>query len=384
MPSILFNDLILFRQRSGIGHYAAQLLEHFPKAAPDLDVVRLSQLPSAHWVARGLGAGAGIVRGGAGGLRGKVVARLKGSVQASADKYFAWLAARGQYALFHEPDAIAFRTRLPTLLSVMDLSVLLYPEFHPAHRVQRYEKYFMRSLRRGTHFIAISQATKSDMIEHLKVKDDQISAIALAPREGFAPGERETVDAAKKRLGLPSNYFLFVGNLEPRKNIPGLLRAYSRLSAATREQFPLVLAGGWGWKSEEIRALLSRAPWKQNVKVVGYLSDADLVSTVQGAAALVYPSFYEGFGLPPLEAMACGTPVICSPAGGLAEAVGDAARLVDPKDEVAMADAMKLLAQSESLREEYRRLGIAQAAKFSWEKTARETAAVYRKLLENA
>jgi glycosyltransferase involved in cell wall biosynthesis len=379
MSGILFNDLIALRQKSGIGHYAAQLLEQFPQVAPDLSVTRLSTLPSARWVAKGMAKGASL--GGGAGRLGALKGLLKGVAQGALDRYLGAAVGRGGWDLVHEPDAIAFPTSAKTLVSVMDLSVLLFPQFHPAHRVKKYEKYFMRSLAQAAHFIAISEATKRDLVEHLKVKSDQISAIALAPRVEFRPQTAAVVAAAKKKYALPDRYFLFVGNWEPRKNIPGLLRAYSRLSGTLRASCPLVLVGGWGWKSEESREMLKHSPWKETVKVLGYLPDSDLVPVTQGAMALVYPSFYEGFGLPPLEAMACGTPVICSSAGGLAEAVGSAARLVDPNDEVALSDAMKELAQSEEIRKNLSALGLAQAARFSWEETASETASVYRMLL---
>ncbi len=380
MPRILFNDLIALRQRSGIGHYAAQLLEQYPHVAPDLSITRLSSLPAARWVVKGMSKAQGALSGGEGRL-GALKGSLKGFAQAGVDRYLGATVGRGGWGLLHEPDAIAFPTQVPTLVSVMDLSVLLFPQFHPSHRVKKYEKYFMRSLSQAAHFVAISEATKRDLVEHLKVKSDRISAIALAPRVEFRPQSPQAVAAAKKKHGLPERYFLFVGNWEPRKNIPGLLRAYSRLSGSVRASYPLVLVGGWGWKSEESREMLTRAPWKENVRALGYLPDSDLVPVTQGATALVYPSFYEGFGLPPLEAMACGTPVISSSAGGLAEAVGNAALVVDPQDEVALSNAMKELAQSEEIRKNLSALGLVQAARFSWEKTARDTADVYRKLL---
>ncbi len=305
----------------------------------------------------------------------------KAVAQSALDRYLAWVEGRGDWALLHEPDAIAFPSRARTLISVMDLSVVLHPGWHPAHRVKKYERYFMRSLEQGSHFVAISEATKRDMIQHLKVKDDRISAIPLAPRGIFKKLPDVEIASVKYRWKLPDRYFLFVGNLEPRKNLPGLLRAYSRLPGSARAKHPLVLVGAWGWHSEDVREMLGRAPWKESVRHLGYLPDADLVAVTQGAMALVYPSFYEGFGLPPLEAMACGTPVISSRAGGLAEAIGDAAKVIDPEDEMDIFKAMKEVAESEELRKTLTEKGLAHAAQFSWDKTARATADIYRRLV---
>jgi glycosyltransferase involved in cell wall biosynthesis len=381
MALVLFNDLIVFRQRSGIGHYAAQLLAQYPHVAPDLPIVRLSTLPRVRWIAdamRKASSEAGRERRGPAPRSG---GPLKTTAQGVLDRYLSWAVGKGDWGLLHEPDAIAFRTSVRTLVSVMDLSVILFPQWHPIYRVKKYEKYFARSLEQSAHFIAISEATKRDMVRHLHVKADRVTVIPLAPRAEVRTRPGREVAAIKSRLSLPGRYLLFVGNLEPRKNLPGLLRAYSRLPGSLRSDCPLVLVGGWGWKSEILRDMLDRAPWNRDVRHLGYLPDADLAAVTQGATALVYPSFYEGFGLPPLEAMAVGTPVISSTAGGLAEAVGDAALVVEPNDEEALAGAMKEVVVNEGLRQRLSASGAVQAARFSWETTARRTAEVYRRLL---
>jgi alpha-1,3-rhamnosyl/mannosyltransferase len=157
------------------------------------------------------------------------------------------------------------------------------------------------------------------------------------------------------------------------------LHAYARLSPNLRSRFPLLLAGGWGWRSERIREMLTQTPWSECVRWMGYVADEDLVALVNAASLLAYPSLYEGFGLPPLEAMACGTPVVSSHAGGLREAVGDAALVVQPRDTVAMTNAVAEVLEHPARAAELRQAGFARAAQFSWDRTADRTADAYRR-----
>jgi alpha-1,3-rhamnosyl/mannosyltransferase len=162
--------------------------------------------------------------------------------------------------------------------------------------------------------------------------------------------------------------------------VEGLLQAYRALSPVVRARYALYLAGGWGWNSGPVRELLTRSPWCDRVRWLGYLSDHELVGVMNGAEAVVYPSFYEGFGLPPLEAMACDRPVITTHGGSLAEVVGDAAMIVDPRDERQLSRAMTELLRNRELAEEYRRRGREHLHQFSWAETARLTADVYRRV----
>jgi glycosyltransferase involved in cell wall biosynthesis len=173
------------------------------------------------------------------------------------------------------------------------------------------------------------------------------------------------------------DYLLFVGNIEPRKNLVALVEAYSQLRNNTRRAPPLAIAGGEGWRNRLIHQAVAASPFAADIRFLGYVPDAELPALMNGALAFVYPSVYEGFGLPPLEAMACGTPVITSNRSSLPEVVGDAALLVHPDDPAELADAMARVVEHESLRDDLRGRGLKQAQRFSWEGTARLTLEVY-------
>ena len=181
-----------------------------------------------------------------------------------------------------------------------------------------------------------------------------------------------------RRLGLPPRYFLYLGTIEPRKNVLTLLRAYVRLPAEVRERFPLLLAGGWGWNSADTAAFLDGEARHRGVVYAGYLPEECLGAVLNGARALVYPSFYEGFGLPPVEMMACGGAVICSTAEALVETAGGRAHLVDPLDEDGWREALRLAATDDDWHGQLRQGAAEAVRRFTWEQCAADTLAVYR------
>lgn len=392
MATVLFNDFILQRQLTGIGNYAAQLLQHLPEVAPDLEILPLSRTLRAKpaisllrfyektrnaeseepsrdlgWVGR---------------TRGHALRWAKRNGFEVLDSYVRTLFRQGKrWEIFHEPDAIPYDLGVPTISTITDLSVLMFPEWHPSYRVRKYEHQFQQAVERTKLFITISEATKRDAERLLGLDPANVISIPLAPRPQFRFLADKSRDVIRRHYGLPEQFFLYVGTLEPRKNIGGLLEAYGQLSHSLQSQFPLVLAGAWGWHTEPIRERLARARWRDQVKVLGFVPDPHLVGLMNAASALVYPSFYEGFGLPPVEAMCCGLPVISSHAGGLEEAVGGAARIVDPQDPADIAAAMAELAEDRELRGDYRLRGWDHVKQFSWKNTASATAEVYRRLI---
>lgn len=354
MPPILFNDLVTLRERSGVGSYAAELLAHLPS---DANVVRLSHTLGG----RPLSRLASRSRPGTAG---------KGTLQLWLQRWLSLSTRLSKYSLYHEPDALPFPSVTPTVATVHDLSVTLYPGWHPAHRVERYCRELPRVLEETRGFIADSHSTKRDMELHWKVPSEKIEVVWLAPRSAFKPCSKEAIAKVQHELDLPGNYFLFLGNLEPRKNVAGLIQAHHALPRKLRDKFPLVTAGGTGWGGVAT-----------GNRHLGYLPDDKLVPLLCGATALIYPSFYEGFGLPPLEAMKCGVPVVSSHCGSLKEVIEDAAIVIDPKVPEQITEAMVRLAENKSVREELIAKGNARVSQFSWEKTAAETLQAYRRWL---
>ena len=284
--------------------------------------------------------------------------------------------------LFHATEHLLpwFRA-LPTVLTVHDLIFRHLPQHHKP--LNRWYLNFALPLycRRATHIIAVSQATKRDLIAAYHLPPEKITVIHEAADPRFAPSSPEKVASVRKRHSLPERFMLYVGTIEPRKNLTRLLRVWARLYQAG-EVPPLVIAGKRGWLSDDFFQALEACPARQAVRLTGYVADEDLPALYTAAEFFVFPSVYEGFGLPPLEAMACGTPVVCSNVSSLPEVVGKAALTCDPYDEAALAEALRLLHRDRELRAHLREKGLARAARFSWQRAARETWDVYQRLSE--
>jgi glycosyltransferase involved in cell wall biosynthesis len=231
--------------------------------------------------------------------------------------------------------------------------------------------------------ITISHHVKQEMVERLGVDPARIDVTYLAADEHFRPAAAEVVERVLQSRGLPARYILTVGTVEPRKNLATLLTAYARLPQDIRESHPLVIVGMRGWVGDsshygEVAALAERLGLAEKVIFAGYLPDDELPAVYSGAAAFVFPSLYEGFGLPPLEAMACGTPVVSSNAASLPEVVGEAAVLFDPQSAEALTAALERLLTHEADANALIARGLDQARRFSWERCARETLASYQ------
>ena len=275
-----------------------------------------------------------------------------------------------------------FCSTTPTVTTIHDLSVLVHPEWHPEDRVRWYEHAFEAGLQQTQRFIAASEFTKREMVERCGISPDVIDVTYQAARPVFGPKAPGQVRSVLAALGLPDCFFLYVGTLEPRKNVTGLLDAYAALPVGLRRRHPLVVAGAWGWKQEALREKLAQRDLSSDVRLVGYVTDEHLACLYSACTALVWPTWYEGFGMPPLEAMACKAPVIVSDVSSLPEVVGQAGVLLDPQDLTAWTDAMRQMAQDATWRETRRQRGGEQAARFSWSRCLVQTVSTYRSALE--
>lgn len=267
----------------------------------------------------------------------------------------------------------------PTVVTIFDLSFLRFPDsFRRANRT--YLRTFTPlSTRRAQRVITISQHTKRDVIRLLGVPAEQVDVIHCGVDPAFRPRPIEEVQAFRQRRGLPERFILFVGTLEPRKNVRRLVEAYAQIRDLGVR---LAIVGGKGWLYEDIFASVERLGLRDEVLFAGYVLAEELPLWYNAADLFVFPSLYEGFGLPPLEAMACGTPVISSNAASLPEVIGEAGLMVAPQDVEGLAADMRRVLTDENLRAQLREQGLRQARKFSWEKAARQTVEVYRRILE--
>lgn len=283
-----------------------------------------------------------------------------------------------KFDLYHETNYFPMHFDGPTVLTVHDLSFYLYPETHPKERIHHMERYFYPRLDRISHFITVSNAIKHDMIKLLNIPEHKIAVTYEGVEEEFKPILDNALPGSLSKYGVnPGSYILYVGTLEPRKNIKNLLKAYSCLPEFLRGKYPLVLAGGLGWLMEGLDKEIRRLGISTSTIKTGYVPREDLPSLYNGASIFVYPSLYEGFGLPPLEAMACGTPVITSNVSSLPEVVGDAGILVHPEDVNKLSEEMEDLITNPERRHCLSRKGIERAKLFTWERCALQTLGVY-------
>lgn len=287
----------------------------------------------------------------------------------------------GRIDLFHGTNHMAPPlTNVPTVITIHDLSLLTLPEHHTWRNRLLTIPQMLLSMRHAARLIADSKATAADVARLPGIDPARIRVIPLAPARGLAPAAPDVVRDLSRRLELPEGFFLYLGALEPRKNVVTLVRAIGRLRADGEDHACLVIAGAEGWRNDDVHAEVRWLGLDGAVRFRGYVASADLPALYGAATAFVYPSLFEGFGLPPLEAMTCGTPVICSNTSSLPEVVGDAAIQVDPRSVDDLAAALRRVLHDESLRADLRTRGLARARQFSWERTARATLDVYHEV----
>lgn len=292
-----------------------------------------------------------------------------------------WLGVRGD--LYHASDFVLPPTGgMPALVTVHDLSFLTVPRCADAGLRAYLSHIVPRSVRRAYHVLADSESTQRDLVRLLQVSPEKVTVVYPGVEPRFRPVEEPAALAAvRQKYGLGDGPFVLgVGTLEPRKNWPVLIRAWARLRQTTPLPHRLIIAGGKGWLYEDIFRTAEATGLRDEVIFPGFVADADLPALYSAAAVFAYPSLYEGFGLPVLEALACGTPVVCADNSSLPEAAGDAALLVNAADEEALATALHRLLADEPLRQTLRRRGLAHAQKFTWEASARVLLAAYERV----
>ena len=283
--------------------------------------------------------------------------------------------------LFHATDNVLPRVAgMRTVMTLHDLAFHIYPQTH-----QRLNRWYLRvamprMLRSADAVIAVSHATAQDAVRLYGVEEERLRVIHEGVEARFRPAGADDVARVRAAYGLPERYLLHVGTIEPRKNLLALLEAY-RMLRSQGVDCPLVLVGRRGWLSESFFAARREAGLERHVRVLGAVADGDLVALYSGAAAFVFPSLYEGFGLPVLEAMACGAPVVCADNSSLPEVAGDAALLVPATDAAGLAAAVRRVLDDDVLRQDLCAKGRRRAAGFTWERAAYETLRLYRDLL---
>ncbi len=292
------------------------------------------------------------------------------------------LLARNNATLFHGMLNIApFFSPVPTVITIHDLAFIRYPQTFRSYNRTYLDMATRISAQRAKMILAVSEHTKREVVEILGVPPERVVVTYDAARVNFKPPQAKLLAEFRQRNSLPDQFLLYVGTLEPRKNLLTLLEAYSKI--ANTVGVPLIVGGGKGWMYDAVFKRLESLGLQDKVHFVGYLEEQDLPLWYAAATVFVFPSIYEGFGMPPLEAMACGTPVVTSNTSSLPEVVGDAGLMVSPTDTDALADALMRMLQDEALRQACRERGIQRAQSFSWKVTAQKTRNVYEQVAKS-
>jgi glycosyltransferase involved in cell wall biosynthesis len=268
------------------------------------------------------------------------------------------------------------RTMVPKVVTIHDLVAFSHPETIPWKYAIYMRWLIRRAVREAQAVISVSQSVKDDIVRLLGAEPTRIVSIHHGVGEHFHPQSRERIDGVRARHGLEKPYLLFVGNLEPRKNLPLLVRAFRRVREHAPMPLDLVVAGQVAWKSGPLLEALGSHDVRDSVRLLGYVSSEELPALYSGAQAFVFPTLWEGFGLPVLEGMACGAPVVASPVESIVEIAGDAAIYVDPHDPESIAEGI-LHAVAPEQRDAIVARGLACAARYPWRETARRTLEVY-------
>jgi len=292
-----------------------------------------------------------------------------------------WRARSGfRHRLIHGTNYFLPAEAEAGVITVHDMSIFLFPETHPAERLRHFERQFTDSISRAAHIITDSEASRRDFLAHFSFPEDRVTTVHLGVSDDFCAQDEVT---SRERLHAlfgrdPSDYILAVATFEPRKRIEAAISAHALFCERTGSKVPLVLVGAKGWSNESLHALILDEQQKGRLIVLGFVPEADLPSLYAGARLFVYPSTYEGFGLPPIEAMACGTPTIVSDRSCLPEVTCGAAMMVDPDDIDGFSAAIEQALHDDSWRDSAICAGLAVGAHYSWKRCIDATVEVYR------
>lgn len=291
--------------------------------------------------------------------------------------------ARRQRFLYHEPNFILKAHEGPCVATIHDLSFIHYPQYHPAERVAWIGGQLPKTLARADFLITPSELIRQELIQQHQVPPERVRSIYLGASECFHPQSSEQTHSVMQRYGLTHGaYLLFVASLEPRKGIDVLLDAWCQLPEAMQRQWPLVLAGAPGWQNHGLQQRIQALQQSHGLHHLHFVPSSDLPALYAGATLFIYPSFYEGFGLPVLEAMRCGVPVISTADTSMAEFAGQSLLQV-PRGQVdELAHAIQSLLEDDDKRHDLARQGLECAQQFSWQRCARETFTVYQEVME--
>ncbi len=363
---IAFDGTTLRPGRTGVGYYTEHLLHHLAQESPDDDLFILSNRPVD--------------------TTRPLPERVRVEVSPWRVPRLAWMQMLAPRMLRRlRADVVHFTNGMvpiaspvPTVVTIHDMSLTIYPRFHPPRRVLLNRPLVDLAARRADAIITVSQSAKRDIVGLYHLDPERVHVVHEAAAPSFRPiTDLRDFERVRRQYGLADRFILYVGTIEPRKNLPRLIEGFAKRRKNGELPHQLVCAGPYGWLSRDVENLIERLQIGDAVRFTGYVPFADLPAIYNLAEMFVFPSIYEGFGLPVIEAMACGTPVITGRVPALDEVSGGAVEQVDRLEADALGDAMVALSGSRDRRESLRARGLDRARSFSWERAARETLSVY-------
>ena len=369
---IAFDGTTLRPGRTGVGYYTEHLLHHLARESSDELVVVSNRavetampLPPRVRVASGYGC----------------PLRLPW-MQLVAPRMLDELGA--DVAHFTN-SVVPLASPVPTVVTIHDMSLSLYPQFHPMRRVLLNRPLANLAARRVDAIITVSHSARRDILRLYNLPPERVRVVHEAAAPEFHPiDDRAALGRVRRRYELPDRFILYVGTIEPRKNLPRLLEAFARRRASGDLPHTLVCVGRYGWRARDVQRAIDRLQLDRAVRFLGYVPFADLPAIYNLADVFVFPSLHEGFGLPVMEAMACGTPVVIGRNSSLVEIAADAAEAVDPLDVDAIGDALVRVTRDRAHHDALRQRGLQRSSAFSWPRAARETLDVYHWVAERA
>lgn len=384
---VLFNGLSMMGRTTGVGQYGLRLVGAMDELAESLGIEKVGVFDGATVTS----AKEFLVR-----TRGDSEASRPASWKPFVRRFLpgaralrdAWRrrkladsARNGRWSILHETNFISPDIGLPVVATVHDMGYVRYPQFMPKDRLRWLRRSMGATLANSRAVLADSEFTRREILELApEARPDRTHAVPLGVDAAYFDHPRHAARARETRAkyGLPERFLLYLGTLEPRKNLQGLAQGYDLLPRTLQRQFPLVLAGMSGWREEFFRGPLGNLLDAGLAREIGYVPREEVAALMKAASVFCFPSLYEGFGLPPLEAAACGTPVLCADTASLPEVMGDAAVYVNPFSAADIALGLRRILEDEEQRESLSVLGRRRAAAFTWEQCARRTVEAYR------
>lgn len=287
----------------------------------------------------------------------------------------------GHGSIYHEPNFLSLKTHVPNVITIHDLSPLRVPETHRAKPVEIFRERIPLAVKEAKRILAVSEFARREILDYFPEAESKTFVTLEGVRDNYQPMRADATEATLTQLGLQhGRYILAVGTLEPRKNLARAIRAFKCLPKSVRQHYPLAIAGMKGWLNHEFEQAITPLLDAGEAQILGFVPDTDMNALYAGARLLIYPSIYEGFGLPPLEAMASGTPVITANCSSLPEVVGDAGIQIDPYDCDAIQAALTALIEDDGLHQRLSHASIQRARTFTWRRTAEETLKIFQDL----